>query len=113
VARAKGFREGARQWWQQRARAQRSVNRLEAQLGVRLLNRTTRRPTEAVERLLERLGPVLTEVEAALDAVNGFRDDLSRPPHPPGAPARPTRSCVPVQPFPERRHAPLGVRARR
>jgi DNA-binding transcriptional LysR family regulator len=49
---------------------------LEAQLGVRLLHRTTRSvvPTEAGERLLERLGPALTEVEAALDVVNRFRD---------------------------------------
>ena len=53
-----------------------AVRRLEAQLGVRLLNRTTRSvvPTEAGARLLERLGPALAEVEAALDVVNGFRD---------------------------------------
>jgi DNA-binding transcriptional LysR family regulator len=43
---------------------------------VRLLNRTTRSvaPTEAGARLLDRLGPALGEVEAALDVVNGFRD---------------------------------------
>src|SRR5262249_39806456 len=43
---------------------------------VRLLHRTTRSvvPTEAGERLLQRLSPALTEVEAALDVVNGFRD---------------------------------------
>ena len=53
-----------------------AVRRLEAQLGVRLLNRTTRSvvPTEAGARLLERLGPALTEVDAALDVVNVFRD---------------------------------------
>ncbi|MGC1301232.1 MAG: LysR substrate-binding domain-containing protein, partial [Caulobacteraceae bacterium] len=41
-----------------------------------LLNRTTRSvaPTEAGARLLDRLGPALGEVEAALDVVNGFRD---------------------------------------
>ncbi len=52
------------------------MRRLEARLGVRLLNRTTRSvaPTEAGARLLERLGPALGEVEAALDVVNGFRD---------------------------------------
>jgi DNA-binding transcriptional LysR family regulator len=46
-----------------------AVRRLEAQLGVRLLNRTARSvaPTEAGPRLLEQLGPALTEVEAALD----------------------------------------------
>jgi len=53
-----------------------AVRRLEAQLGVRLLHRTTRSvaPTEAGERLLARLGPALTEVEAALDEIDGFRD---------------------------------------
>jgi DNA-binding transcriptional LysR family regulator len=52
------------------------VRRLEGQLGVRLLNRTTRSvaPTEAGARLLERLGPALREVESALDVMNGFRE---------------------------------------
>jgi DNA-binding transcriptional LysR family regulator len=76
VARAKGFREGARASGSSASGLSEAVNRLEAQLGVRLLHRTTRSvmATEAGERLLERLGPVLTEVEAALDAVNSFRD---------------------------------------
>jgi DNA-binding transcriptional LysR family regulator len=53
-----------------------AVRRLESRLGVRLLNRTTRSlaTTEAGARLLERLGPALGEIEAALDVVNGFRD---------------------------------------
>ena len=44
----------------------------------RLLHRTTRSvvPTEAGQRLLDRLGPALNEVHAALDVVNSFR---SRP----------------------------------
>jgi DNA-binding transcriptional LysR family regulator len=53
------------------------VNRLrELQGGEGLLNRTTRSvaPTEAGMGLLQRLGPALTEVEAAIDVVNGFRD---------------------------------------
>jgi DNA-binding transcriptional LysR family regulator len=76
VARAKGFREGARASGGSASGLSEAVNRLETQLGVRLLHRTTRSvvPTEAAERLLERLGPVLTEVEAALDAVKIFRD---------------------------------------
>jgi DNA-binding transcriptional LysR family regulator len=76
VARARGFREGARVSDGSASGLSEAVNRLEARLGVRLLHRTTRSvmPTEAGERLLERLGPVLTEVEAALDAVNSFRD---------------------------------------
>jgi DNA-binding transcriptional LysR family regulator len=49
---------------------------LEADLGVRLLNRTTRSvtPTEAGERLLARLTPALADVTLALDEVNAFRD---------------------------------------
>jgi DNA-binding transcriptional LysR family regulator len=76
VSRAKGFREGARASGSSASGLSEAVSRLEAQLGVRLLHRTTRRvvPTEAGERLLERLGPALTEVESALDVVNVFRD---------------------------------------
>jgi DNA-binding transcriptional LysR family regulator len=76
VARARGFREGARASGVSASGLSEAVRRLETQLGVRLLHRTTRSvvPTEAGERLLERLGPALNEVEAALDVVNGFRD---------------------------------------
>jgi DNA-binding transcriptional LysR family regulator len=76
VARAGGFRDGARASGGSASGLSEAVRRLETQLGVRLLNRTTRSvvPTEAGERLMERLGPALTEVEAALDVMNGFRD---------------------------------------
>jgi DNA-binding transcriptional LysR family regulator len=76
VARARGFRDGARASGVSASGLSEAVRRLEAQLGVRLLNRTTRTvaPTEAGQRLLDRLGPALTEVEAALDVVNTFRD---------------------------------------
>ena len=76
VARAGGFREGARVSGSSASFLSEAVRRLEGQLGVRLLNRTTRSvvPTEAGKGLLERLGPALTEVESALDVVNGFRD---------------------------------------
>jgi DNA-binding transcriptional LysR family regulator len=76
VARARGFRDGARASGGSASALSEAVRRLEAQLGVRLLNRTTRSvvPTEAGERLLERLGPALSEMDAALDVVNGFRD---------------------------------------
>jgi DNA-binding transcriptional LysR family regulator len=76
VARAKGFRDGARASGGSASAISEAVRRLEARLGVRLLHRTTRSvvPTEAGLRLLERLGPALTEVEAALDVVNSFRD---------------------------------------
>jgi DNA-binding transcriptional LysR family regulator len=76
VARAGGFRDGARASGSSASGLSEAVRRLESQLGVRLLHRTTRSvvPTEAGERLLERLSPALTEVEAALDVVNSFRD---------------------------------------
>jgi len=78
VARAQGFRDGARASGASASGLSEAVRRLETQLGVRLLHRTTRSvaPTEAGQRLLERLGPALNEVQAALDVVNGFR---SRP----------------------------------
>ncbi|MBO9575404.1 MAG: LysR family transcriptional regulator [Sphingobium sp.] len=76
VAQAGGFREGARKSGRSPSSLSEAVRRLEIQLGVRLLNRTTRSvaPTEAGARLMERLVPALGEVEAALDVVNAFRD---------------------------------------
>jgi DNA-binding transcriptional LysR family regulator len=76
VARAGGFRDAARASGSSASSLSEAVRRLEARLGVRLLHRTTRSvaPTEAGARLLDRLGPALGEVEAALDVVNGFRD---------------------------------------
>ncbi|NYT39659.1 LysR family transcriptional regulator [Sphingomonas sp. R-74633] len=76
VARAGGFRDAARATGASASGLSEAVRRLEARLGVRLLNRTTRSvaPTEAGARLIERLGPALGEVEAALDVVNVFRD---------------------------------------
>jgi DNA-binding transcriptional LysR family regulator len=76
VAQAGGFREAGRAGGVSASSLSEAVRRLETKLGVRLLNRTTRSiaPTEAGARLLERLGPVLDEVEAAMDVVNAFRD---------------------------------------
>jgi len=76
VARAKGFRDGARLSGSSASALSEAVRRLEAQLGVRLFNRTTRsvQLTEAGRGLLERLAPALAEVQAALDVVNGYRD---------------------------------------
>lgn len=76
VVRAGGFREGARNSGISASRLSESVRRLETHLGVRLLHRTTRHvaPTEAGERLAERLSPALGEVRTALDVVNHYRD---------------------------------------
>jgi DNA-binding transcriptional LysR family regulator len=53
-----------------------TIRELEASLGVRLLNRTTRSvaPTDAGERMLTRLRPLFGEFKAAVDSVNVFRD---------------------------------------
>jgi DNA-binding transcriptional LysR family regulator len=76
VARAGGFRGAARATGTSASRLSEALRRLETQLGVRLLHRTTRNvaPTDAGARLLERLQPALAEVESALDVVNGFRE---------------------------------------
>lgn len=75
VAKGSGFREAARAGGTPASTLSAAVSRLESQLGVRLLNRTTRSVTltEAGARLLDKLVPALGEVEAALDVVNGFR----------------------------------------
>ena len=76
VAQARSFRGAAAVRGVSASTLSEAVRRLEERLGVRLLNRTTRSvtPTEAGARLLERLAPALGEVEAALDAINSFRD---------------------------------------
>ncbi|MGO4703503.1 LysR substrate-binding domain-containing protein [Dyella sp. 2RAB6] len=79
VVRAGGFRDAARAGELSASGLSAAVRRLETKLGVRLLNRTTRSvaPTEAGQHLIERLAPALTEMEAALDVLNGFRDKPS------------------------------------
>jgi DNA-binding transcriptional LysR family regulator len=76
VVQAGGFRDAARAGDISASGLSAAVRRLETKLGVRLLNRTTRSvaPTEAGQSLIERLAPALTEMEAALDVLNGFRD---------------------------------------
>jgi DNA-binding transcriptional LysR family regulator len=76
VMQAGGFREAARTGNGSASQLSEAVKRLETELGVRLLHRTTRSvsATEAGERLAERLTPALAEVQASLDVVNHFRD---------------------------------------
>lgn len=53
-----------------------TIRSLEEQLGVRLFNRTTRSValTEAGERLLAEVQPILDGIDHALESVNAFRD---------------------------------------
>ncbi|MBK4772735.1 MULTISPECIES: LysR substrate-binding domain-containing protein [Pantoea] len=76
VAKAGGFREAARMSGSNPSRLSDAVRRAEQQLGVRLFNRTTRTVvlTEAGRALMSRLLPAMNEVDAALDALNTFRD---------------------------------------
>ena len=79
VARAGGFRDAARISGVSASSLSAAVRRLETKLGLRLLNRTTRSvaPTEAGLRLIEKLSPLFSEMEAALDVLNVFRDKPS------------------------------------
>lgn len=78
VARTGGFRSAAASRGVSASALSAAVRRAEARLGVRLLNRTTRSValTEAGARLLDRLRPALGELAAAIDSVNGFRDEV-------------------------------------
>ena len=53
-----------------------TIKRLETQMGIRLLTRTTRNvaPTEAGERLRQSLAPRVAEIEAEIAALMEFRD---------------------------------------
>jgi len=79
VARARSFRGAATLRGVSASSLSEALRRLEARLGVRLLNRTTRSvtPTEAGERLIERLTPALGEIAGALDAVSSVRDSAT------------------------------------
>lgn len=76
VAKAGGFREAARITGSNASRLSDGVRRAEQQLGIRLFHRTTRTVvlTEAGRALMERLLPAMNEVNAALDAVNRYRN---------------------------------------
>jgi len=75
VVQHRGFRQAARASGQSASSLSESVRRLENQLGIRLLLRTTRSvtPTEAGALLLSRLRPALSEVASALDVLNELR----------------------------------------
>lgn len=76
VARERSFTRAAAQLGVSPSALSHSMRTLEERLGLRLLNRTTRSvtPTEAGERLLRTLGPLLDEVEAEVAALGTLRD---------------------------------------
>ena len=76
VAEHRNFGRAAKQLGIAPATLSQTIRSLEERLGVRLLNRTTRSvaTTEAGEKLLLRLRPVIDDYEAAIESVNEFRD---------------------------------------
>ncbi|HEX8697876.1 MAG TPA: LysR family transcriptional regulator [Myxococcaceae bacterium] len=72
VARLQSFRGAARELGVSTAAVSQSVRQLETQLGVVLLNRTTRSvlPTDTGRRLVEQAGPGLAQAAAALQGVS-------------------------------------------
>jgi DNA-binding transcriptional LysR family regulator len=76
VAERCSFASAAVQLGISRSRLSETIRELEARLGVRLFNRTTRSvaPTEAGDRLLTQIRPLLNDFDAVLDSINAFRD---------------------------------------
>ena len=76
VGRERSFTKAAAKLGVSQSALSHTMRELEAQLGVRLLTRTTRRvaPTTAGERLMHTLGPRFEEIEAELAAVSELRE---------------------------------------
>jgi DNA-binding transcriptional LysR family regulator len=79
IARERSFTRTAAKLGVSQSALSHSLKRLESQLGLRLLNRTTRSvsPTEAGDRLLRRVGPHFAEIDAELAALSDLRDKPS------------------------------------
>ena len=76
VARDRSFTRAAARMGVSQSALSHTIRHLEARLGVRLLNRTTRAvvPTEAGERLIEGIGPHFEQIETALEQLTALRD---------------------------------------
>lgn len=76
VAERQNFARAATQLGMVPSTISQTIKSLEGRLGVRLLNRTTRKVslTDAGERLLTRARPALAELEASLGDLDQFRD---------------------------------------
>lgn len=76
VARERSFTRAAAKLGLSQSALSHSMRGLEERMGIRLLTRTTRSvsPTEAGERLAERLGPHFSEIESELAMMKEMRD---------------------------------------
>ncbi|UHD46496.1 LysR family transcriptional regulator [Aureimonas altamirensis] len=79
IVRCGGFRAAALERGVSSSALSQTMNALEEALGIRLLNRTTRSvsPTEAGQRLLERLAPALSDIRLAVAEIDELRDTPS------------------------------------
>jgi DNA-binding transcriptional LysR family regulator len=79
IVRAGGFRAAAVERGVSSSALSQTVAALEGALGIRLLNRTTRSvgPTDAGERLMNRLAPALDDIRLALDDLNQLKESPS------------------------------------
>lgn len=79
IVRCGGFRAAALERGVSSSALSQTMNALEDALGIRLLNRTTRSvsPTEAGQRLLDRLAPALSDIQLAIAEVDELRDSPS------------------------------------
>jgi DNA-binding transcriptional LysR family regulator len=79
VARHGGFRAAATALGMSRSALSATVAGLEARLGVRLFNRTTRSvaTTQAGEQFIARIAPAVADIRGALEAVNELRETPS------------------------------------
>lgn len=79
IARRRNFRRAAQELGVSPSALSHGLRGLEARLGVRLLNRTSRSvaPTEAGAALLERLTPALSEIGEAVAAATAFGEGVS------------------------------------
>lgn len=76
IAQERSFRRAAARLGVTPPTLSHTMRELEAQVGIRLLNRTTRNvaPTEAGEHLLAQLVPAFTDIDTALESLNTFRE---------------------------------------
>lgn len=76
VAKEQNFTRAAKRLGVSQSALSQTVRSLEAQLGLRLLNRTTRRvvPTEAGEHLLASVGPQIEDIKHQLMVLSELRD---------------------------------------
>lgn len=76
VSKHRSFRRAAAELGMSPSALSHAIAALEQRMGVRLFNRTTRSVSlsGAGEQFLSRVGPALSEIAAAMEAVNDFRD---------------------------------------